>query len=457
MDYNGEMAAAPTNSRRYHHSDIIKLKRPGLLALVEKQRDKWPEGITLNSKTTKATFCEVLLDARYGFTTDNIANEAPLQAADEQSAHAHAYGAPSVNIPNPRVDGSVPLPAHFPDGGYQRTLHLYIEDHRIGSRSSVSISATVADRIGCATGEWRVEASHIIEQLQRSTAEIRGPGPVKIGTADLVFPTYTMYFIESSVKNLTKTPANPTHLVVPASERASLTLRVEFLGGVNGLKLACEDIPSDDEGNTFLQGSFPPGFRPLEAGRERLRTRTHAHPRNLIWHGADSEQLSTSAQSSNAHAHQEYPKGDKPSARRIERDRKVLHYLEDLVKLRPGYALYIRSRHAVMQNPDILPIWRFATSFMNEYNHTISPISSDRPGKRITQKLILDALGVGETWYRDAADGIRLIDLYGAERPLAAPEVIQELETRRDIPRGKGKLLRFLREWETDHRNDNET
>ncbi|KAF8071480.1 hypothetical protein FPV67DRAFT_1745765 [Lyophyllum atratum] len=449
MDYNGGMAAAPSNSRRYHHSDIIKLKRRGLLALVERQRDKWPQGITLNSKTTKATFCEVLLDARYGFTTDNLANEASLQAANERSAHAHAYRAPSVNNPSLPVAGSIPLPAPPSEplpclgGSYQRTLHLYIEDHRIGSRSSVSIAATVADRIGCAPGEWRVEASHILEKLQQSTAEIRGPGPVKIGTADLVHPTYTMYFLESSVKDLTRTPANPTHLVVPASERASLTLRVEYLGGVNGLKLACKDIPSDDERDI----SFPPGFRPLAAGRERVRTGSQALPRSLIWHGPDSEDLSTSSQSSHARAHQG----------RVERDRKVLHHLENLVKLRPGYASYIQSRHAVMQNPDILPIWRFATSFMNEYVHAISPISSDPPGKRITQKSILDALGVGETWYRDAADGIRLVDLYRAEGPLAAPDVIQELEIHRDIPRGKGKLLRFLREWETDHHNDNKT
>ncbi|KAF8078226.1 hypothetical protein FPV67DRAFT_1686824 [Lyophyllum atratum] len=411
MDYNGKTAAAPTNSRRYHHSDIAKLKRRGLLALVQKQRNKWPQGITL------------LLDARYGFTTDkltNEANEAALQAADEQSAHC-------VNNPNlaPYPPPSQPLP--FPDGSYQRTLHLYIEDHRVGSRSSVSIAATVADRIGCAAGEWRVEASHIIEKLQQSTAEIHGPGPVKIGTADLVFPTYTMYFIESSVKNLTRTPTNPTHLVVPASKRASLTLRIEYLGGVNGLMMACKDFPSDDESDNLLQGSFPQGFRPLEAGRD--------------------EHLSMSSPSAR----------QKPSSRRIEQDRKTLHHLENLIKLRPGYASYIQSRHAVMQNPNILPIWRFATSFMNEYNHAISPISSDPPGKRITQKLILDALGVGETWYRDAADGIRLVDLYGAEGPLAAPDVIQELEIHRDIPRGKGKLLRFLREWETDHRNDNKT
>ncbi|KAF8075206.1 hypothetical protein FPV67DRAFT_1665938 [Lyophyllum atratum] len=339
---------------------------------------------------------------------------------------------------------------------HQRTLHLYVEDLRFNSfnmKTSVAIAATVADRVCCAPGEWRVEAVNVLKKLQESIAELRGPGPITIGVPDAVIPEYTSYFVESSVKNLTNAVTSPTHLVVPASERASLTLRVKFLGGVKGLKMACEEIPSEDEEVSRLQvASFPSDFRPLEAARARVEA-ARARAGTSAGRQWDSIDNPSGEGPSSSTSFSQNPQLDQavlpslPRARRLEQEKKVLHHLESLVKLWPGYASFVQSRHAVLQNPDIAPIWRFATSFMDDYKHTISTIS----GKRITQHLILSALGIKETWYRDAACGTRLVDLYGAGGSSAAAEVIQELAARRDAPHGKGKLLHYLRDWQKNH------
>ncbi|KAF5371958.1 hypothetical protein D9615_008118 [Tricholomella constricta] len=87
----------------------------------------------------------------------------------------------------------------------------------------------VSDHIACAPGEWRVEASHIPRELQKATAAISGLGLVKVGVPDVASPDFTTYFVQSLVKKLATALTNPTHLVVPASSRASLTLRVEHV------------------------------------------------------------------------------------------------------------------------------------------------------------------------------------------------------------------------------------
>ncbi|KAF8075203.1 hypothetical protein FPV67DRAFT_1446145 [Lyophyllum atratum] len=74
MNYDGELNTAP-DERRYQLSDLSELKRKGLLALVQRQRDKWPKELRLNSKTTKTELRDALLDPRYGFTTDKPAND----------------------------------------------------------------------------------------------------------------------------------------------------------------------------------------------------------------------------------------------------------------------------------------------------------------------------------------------------------------------------------------------
>jgi len=66
--------------------------------------------------------------------------------------------------------------------------------------------------------------------------------------------------------------------------------------------------------------------------------------------------------------------------------------------------------------------------------------------------MIYAALGSGETWLVDAEKGHQLVKKYGEGGECEAEEVVHELSTRRDSPAGSKRLLQFLRDWDTKHR-----
>ncbi|KAG6835399.1 hypothetical protein H0H93_001849 [Arthromyces matolae] len=353
-----------------------RLKRQELKAIVDQQRERLPEKLWPNSKTTIPALIDILLNPAYGFTTDTL-----------------------VTRSNER-----------------QTLYLYIADNRIPSKSTVVFEATVADQIGCAPGEWRVKASHVLEELQKSSSPIRGQAPIKIGVPDPFNSDFTAFFVESSVRKLATACTNPTHLVVGASDRSSLTLRVEHIPRSAAVhKLMYDEFPSDTDTTSVSQ--FPPDFRPLDAARERYGIPSPKRSR--------SDSYATAAQ-----------------------------YLNNIVKSRPGYKTFVNSRHAVLQNPKIPAVWKFAVSFRNDfYEKDFSQIigESNTSGKRVTKKMIRIALAMGETSFREAEEGVRLLDVYGSGAEHEAAEVVKEVNTERDVALGKRALLRFLQEWETNH------
>ena len=64
---------------------------------------------------------------------------------------------------------------------------------------------------------------------------------------------------------------------------------------------------------------------------------------------------------------------------------------------------------------------------------------------------VLVALGVGETWLRQAEEGSRLVQVYGEGGELEASEVRDEVAKTREPPLGSGKLFEFLCDWEASH------
>jgi hypothetical protein len=74
-----------------------------------------------------------------------------------------------------------------------------------------------------------------------------------------------------------------------------------------------------------------------------------------------------------------------------------------------------------------------------------------RQDKKITKGCILAALGIGETWFKDAEDGSRLARMYGAGGQGYAEAVENEINAVRNPPLGRAKLLEFLRNWEKAH------
>ncbi|KAG6817824.1 hypothetical protein H0H93_006973 [Arthromyces matolae] len=380
-----------------------RLKRQELREILERQRTRLPEKLWPNSKTTIPELIDILLNPAYGFTTDELATR-----SNERQAGV---------ILNPSLDASNTASAlpHL-QALHKRTLYLYIADDRIASKSTVAFEATVADRIGCAPGEWRVMASHVLEELQKSSSPIHGQGPIRIGVPDPINSDFTAYFVESSVRKLATARTSPTHLIVSASNRSTLTLRVECIPRSAAVhKLMYDEFPSDDDTTSVSQ--FPPDFRPLNAARERC--------------GLPSPKRSQS--NSNATAAQ---------------------YLNNIVKSRPGYIAFVNSRHAVLQNPDIPAVWKFVAAFKNDfYEKEFGEITgeSNKSGKRVTKKMIRIALAMGETSFREAEEGDRLLGVYGSGGEHEAAEVVNEVNAERDVPLGKGALLRFLQEWERNH------
>ncbi|KAG6835341.1 hypothetical protein H0H93_002471, partial [Arthromyces matolae] len=385
-------------------SDIARpLKRPELKEMVERQRERLPEKLWPNSKTTIPALIDILLNPTYGFTTNALATR-----SNEQQAGG------SLNPSSGTSNTASALP-HL-QAPHKRMLHLYVVDNRTGSKSTVAFEATVADRIRCAPGEWRVMASQVLEELQKSSSPICGQGPIKIGVPDPFNSDFTAFFVESSVRKLATACTSPTHLVVGASDRSMLTLRVERIPRSAAVhKLMYDEFPSDEDTTSVSQ--FPPDFRPLDAARERC--------------GIPSPKRSRS--DSNATAAQ---------------------YLNNMVKSRPGYKAFVISRHAVLQNPKIPAVWKFAVAFRNDfYEKDFSQIigGSNTLGKRVTKKMIRVALAMGETSFREAEEGDRLLDVYGSGGEHEAAEVVKEVNTERDAPLGKRALLRFLQEWETNN------
>lgn len=74
----------------------------------------------------------------------------------------------------------------------------------------------------------------------------------------------------------------------------------------------------------------------------------------------------------------------------------------------------------------------------------------------VTKEAIQDALGRGETWRREAEEGIRILDEYGEGGSKPAAEVIEEINRRRDAPRGARILLMFLKDFEKKVSQDSE-
>ena len=65
-------------------------------------------------------------------------------------------------------------------------------------------------------------------------------------------------------------------------------------------------------------------------------------------------------------------------------------------------------------------------------------------------------MGRGETWRREAEDGIRILDEYGEGGSRPATEVIEEVNRRRGRPGGSKVLLTFLKDFEKKALNSDE-
>jgi len=69
----------------------------------------------------------------------------------------------------------------------------------------------------------------------------------------------------------------------------------------------------------------------------------------------------------------------------------------------------------------------------------------------VTKAMIQAALATGETWLVEAEKGYQLAKKYGKGGDREAEEVVREISTKRDPPKGSKSLLKFLKDWDVKH------
>ncbi|KAF8057162.1 hypothetical protein FPV67DRAFT_1677505 [Lyophyllum atratum] len=404
--------------RPFERSELEKLNKPELVALVLKQPERWPrkgksKGINA-TKAKKNEILEALLNPAYGFTNGNV-EEVPTDAESDDMGVEDTL----VTL-NSRTAESAPLAAtlrqpdngaHVPatsehEGAKTRDLTLYIEDRRfpeVATQTMEIITVAIADRVGCGPGAWRVSAKEIVGKLQQSHGAIGGAHeflrPVKLGVPEHNDPKsrFIRYFITAAIPGLLEALPSPEYLVVPATSK--LTLCVNWAADKLAAPLLTDLAQVDND-----------------------HSRDHS----------PSQMLSSRSK----------PKKTIKKKQAVSREIDV-EWLKEAAQARPGFKTFRESKGRVLQNSEILFFWDFAVQFVESYRGTTSGVSDHI----ITKKSILEALGLRETWYSQASLGLELALYYGEGGEECADEVVAELEEHREHPLGQVKLIEFLRNW----------
>ncbi|KAF5382157.1 hypothetical protein D9615_004397 [Tricholomella constricta] len=426
---------SPLCSRRrpYERSKISKLKKSELIALVKKQPDHWPrkgksKGIN-GTKTKREDVLEALLNPEYGFTSENTfeaptsAASSPLTPADSESEANRNRSTPAAGpsafetvlaFPRPE-DPSQMATAH--QVAATKDLTIYIEDRRFPDAASQTmevIDVSVADRVGCGPGAWRVSGKEVIAKLQCSHGAIGvardfARRPVRLGIPEHNDPKsrFTRYFATAAVSDLPNVSPSPEYLTVPSGMTPSITICVNWATDLLSPSLEDSDTIHVGQGNKFMTAMSHP---------------THAR--------GSSQVLGAS--------------GGRTARRKAQVSGEVdVAWLKERVRERPGFEDFRKAKGRVLQNPEIVDNWKFAVQVKNTFYNTPSGVSDHI----LTKKSILTALGVRETWFSQAEHGFELAQLYGKDGDCCADEVVAKLAERQAHPLGQQKLLEFLNSW----------
>ncbi|KAJ7763105.1 hypothetical protein DFH07DRAFT_770837 [Mycena maculata] len=200
--------AHTTMEQPYTEGDLKGLKRAELVALINRQLNRWPLPRGKLSKVNMPELRAKLLDPALGFTNTNT----PLPGASNDTAPVVATqpGNAEVDLNSNREFTRV----------HQWTLNRTLP--REGALHTNSES--------CEEGEWRANAREIISALQNSNGRLFGSG--RIGVPAPFNPSYTEYFVQMVATEPIETLVfEPQCLIIPKSNR--LNLRVHRMNSGN--------------------------------------------------------------------------------------------------------------------------------------------------------------------------------------------------------------------------------
>ncbi|KAF8058972.1 hypothetical protein FPV67DRAFT_1454838 [Lyophyllum atratum] len=431
------------------------LKKPELVKLVLRQSERWPDArFWGGSQVRKERIMEVLLDPVYKFSkaaisTSPSGGDASLAQADEPGpVFEPITSSTALAHDTDNQDGST-VTATLGDasGGSTaavpteiRKVRLLITDYRPSgkepgspSKSVETVSLTQLASEDVSAGFWLASAQELVVQLQRTCSVVHGA--VKLAVPDPIDSTYLQPFARTSGddERLEDAEFHPSTINIPDSSVLQLVIepveRAKHEATRKRRLSLTSEVGSDIEAYTIepkrhqslskrvqdadseVYDVNSPDFIPLEQGRKKSRILKR---------------------------------------QRLERKEQEIEWLKSKAAEHPGYSDFTSNRGRVQQNVGVIRSWRFITSFMDTYHHKKSDITGN---KKMTKTTIENSLDIKSTTFAEAQKGMELAKRFGENGSCEAPEVVDVLaESDSESPGGARGLLRYLKEWEKDHK-----
>ncbi|KAJ7720571.1 hypothetical protein DFH07DRAFT_784344 [Mycena maculata] len=258
-----------------------------------------------------------------------------------------------------------------------RPILLLVEDTRsIGEKVSHRVRVSVINPENAATGEWQASSQEIVDELQASIAAFRGP--VRIGISD---------------------PGNPGYTI--------------FLATITGPEYQANDAPS----SPILVDVPQSGTLKLTGAAKRLQSESLTDTKG---------ELSTSTQTL------------------TEKE------LTEKAQSTAGFDEFKLNQNRHLSNSERVRYWRFAAAFSTTYYKAQWPCGIELSGgKSVKKNVIKAALGMETTMLTQALNMAKIVGIY-YDGPHRSSEVVERIDSGPDSA-GSEALANFLVQWEKDH------
>ncbi|KAJ3745961.1 hypothetical protein EV360DRAFT_76453 [Lentinula raphanica] len=447
------------------------MDRKSLFELANSQRHLWPANAgPLNTKTSVSTMERALSDKNGGYRT---MAPLPVNMVALKRRRGGRKGATSqtnstntstmMRIQPPSSPGvpeastlltntSRPIQSGMNHEGISNALGeilitIHVIDKRENPAAEIAVDTLVHNEFisheGCTMPRtFKVKASEIVRVLELKSiikvSQIQ-PGLIKLSTPHYRIPSaHQPFLIAQNNLTLLETP-----------------LMVEYL------------TANDNIVHVTIEYALSP--REVDDIISRLkRKREEREERSVIESSPDVPEASTSTAASNeqvpihiARVRTNLRKATGAPRASVGDKSKALKWLTEQVVARDGYVLFNRLRGSDRaQNPDIVKLWLFVAELADEYLHKLVQIPDVSSKVKITKKMLFESLTIHETSFNTILRAASLIRKFGEDGPDSSMEVITRLtkvvpidRASGNMPEGRKKLLEFLEDYDSQHRN----
>ncbi|KAJ7785103.1 hypothetical protein DFH07DRAFT_763717 [Mycena maculata] len=372
--------------RRYDPADLARLKRSDLVALVQRQLEKWPTqtlGKFRPQKTNMDIMKTALTSANSQFTNNKPAERPASPIVD------------NLWLPPPRPPS--PGPSERPAPGVitpqslseYRSILLLVEDTRsIGEKVSHRVRVSVINPENAATGEWQASSQEIVDELQASIAAFRGPA--RIGISDPENPGYTIFLATITGPEYQANDAPSSPILVDVPQSGTLKLTVSHIGGLLLLFVfygAAKRLQSE---------SLPDTKGELSAS-----TQVNIDPQSLVSSSKKKKSITEAL------------------------TEKELTWITEKAQSTAGFDEFKLNQNRRLSNSERVRYWRFAAAFSTTYYKAQWPRGIELSGgKSVKKNAIKAALGMETTMLTQALNMAKIVGIY-YDGPHRSSEVVE--------------------------------